>query len=107
MALVLNDGGNVKNVCLNTVAVVFLLDIDDLAFRYGLDERTRKEAEENARVRVTEDDLQTMNAAKIVCILAIPATVLAGLLGTAMAQRFPESLGIIFWIAPLPFMVIL
>ena len=42
VALVLNDGGRVKDVCLNTVAVVFLLDIDDLAFRHGLDERTTR-----------------------------------------------------------------
>ena len=104
VALVLNDGGRVKDVCLNTVAVVFLLDIDDLAFRYGLDERTRKEAEENARVRVTDADERILNAVKLVCVLAIPATVFVGVSGTYVAQRFPESLGIIF--APVPPIVV-
>ena len=96
VALVLNDGGRVKDVCLNTVAVVFLLDIDDLAFRHGLDERTRKEAEENARVRVTDADERILNAVKLVCVLAIPATVFVGVSGTYVAQTFPESLAIIF-----------
>ena len=104
VALVLNDGGRVKDVCLNTVAVVFLLDIDDLAFRHGLDERTRKEAEENARVRVTDDDETTLNAVKLVCVLAIPGTVFVGVSGTYVAQGFPESLGIIF--APVPPIVV-
>ena len=104
VALVLNDGGRVKDVCLNTVAVLFLLDIDDLAFRYGLDERTRKEAEENARVRVTDADERILNAVKLVCVLAIPATVFVGVSGTYVAQRFPESLGIIF--APVPPIVV-
>ena len=104
VALVLNEGGRVKDVCLNTVAVVFLLDIDDLAFRYGLDERTRKEAEENARVRVTDADERILNAVKLVCVLAIPATVFVGVSGTYVAQRFPESLGIIF--APVPPIVV-
>ena len=104
VALVLNEGGRVKDVCLNTVAVLFLLDIDDLAFRHGLDERTRKKAEENARVRVTDADERILNAVKLVCVLAIPATVFVGVSGTYVAQRFPESLGIIF--APVPPIVV-
>ena len=104
VALVLNDGGRVKDVCLNTVAVVFLLDIDDLAFRHGLDERTRKEAEENARVRVTDADERILNAVKLVCVLAIPGTVFVGISGTYVAQGWPESLGIIF--APVPPIVV-
>ena len=100
VALVLNDGGRVKDVCLNTVAVLFLLDIDDLAFRHGLDERTRKEAEDSARVRVTDADERILNAVKLVCVLAIPGTVFVCISGTYVAQGFPETLGIIF--APVP-----
>ena len=35
-----------KYVCLNTVAVLFLLEVDNLAFLHGLGERTRMEAEQ-------------------------------------------------------------
>ena len=104
--LVLNDGGNVKNVCLNTVAVLFLLEVDNMAFLHGLGERTRMEAEEHAGARVTDDDLKTINAVKLVCVLTIPGVVLAGLLlGPHAWAKYPEVLCI--WIAPLPFMVIL
>ena len=101
--LVLNDGGDVKNVCLNTVAVLFLLELDNLAFLHGLGERTRMEAEEHAGARVAEDELQTINSAKIVCILGIPGVVLASLL--AGRHLCPRCFCI--YTAPLPFMLIL
>ena len=104
--LVLTDGGNIKSVCLNTVAVLFLLEIDNLAFLHGLGERTRMEAEEMTGARVTEDELQTINAAKIVCILGVPGVVLAGLLGGRyVLKNWPGMFCI--WIAPLPSMIIL
>ena len=104
--LVLNDGGTVKNVCLNTVAVLFLLEVDNMAFLHGLGERTRMEAEEHAGAHVTDDDLKTINAVKLVCVLTIPGVVLAGLLlGPHAWAKYPEVLCI--WITPLPFMVIL
>ena len=47
-------------------------------------------------MRVTDADERILNAVKLVCVLAIPGTVFVGISGTYMAQRFPESLGIIF-----------
>ena len=104
--LVLNDGGDVKNVCLNTVAVLFLLEVDNMAYLHGLGERTRMEAEEMTGARVTEDELQTINAAKIVCILGVPGVVLAGLLGGRYVLKNWPGLFCLYT-APLPFMVIL
>ena len=91
---------------MNTVAVLFLLEIDNLAFLHGLGERTRMEAEEMTGAHVTEDELQTINAAKIVCILGVPGVVLAGLLGGRYVLKNHPGL-ICFLTAPLPFMVIL
>ena len=55
---------------------------------------------------MTDDDLQTINAVKLVCVLTIPGVVLAGLLlGPHAWAKYPETLCIS--IAPLPFMVIL
>ena len=103
--LVLNDGGNVKNVCLNTVAVLFLLEVDNMAFLHGLGERTRMEAEEHAGARVTDDDLKTINAVKVVCVVAIPGVVFAGLLGGRHVwSRWAGVFGLL--IAPLPSMII-
>ena len=71
MALVYEDGGRVKYVCLNTVAVLFILEVDNLAFLHGLGERTRMEAEEHAHAgaRVTEEDLRIMGVVKLICVL--------------------------------------
>ena len=55
---------------------------------------------------MTEDDLQTMNAVKLVCVLAIPGVVLAGLLGGRhLLSEHPGVFGL--WVAPLPSMIIL
>ena len=105
MALVYEDGGRVKYVCLNTVAVLFLLEVDNLAFLYGLGERTRMEAEEKTGARVTDEAIQTINTAKIVCVLAIPAVVLAGPWGAWVVTDFPETFGVM--ISPLPSMIVL
>ena len=85
-------------MCLNTVAVLFLLEVDNLAFLHGLSERVRMEAEENAGARqVTDDDLRTMDAVKIVCVVAIPSVVFVGILGHNLADQFLSDL-----LAPLP-----
>ena len=98
MKLVLNDGGRVKDVCLNTVAVLFLLEVDNLAFLHGLSERARMEADENAGARrVTDDELRTMDAVKIVCVVLIPCVVLVGILGHDLANSLLVEI-----IAPLP-----
>ena len=98
MKLVLNDGGRVKDVCLNTVAVLFLLEVDNLAFLHGLSERARMEAEENAGARrVTDDELRTIDAVKIVCVVLIPFVVLVGILGHNLWNDFFVEI-----IAPLP-----
>jgi hypothetical protein len=103
--LVLSDGGRVKEVCLNTVAVLFLLEVDNLAFLHGLGERTRMEAEEMTGARVTDEAIQTINTAKIVCVLAIPAVVLAGPWGAWVVTDFPGTLGVMM--SPLPSMIVL
>ena len=98
MKLVLNDGGRVRDVCLNTVAVLFLLEVDNLAFLHGLSERARMEEEDNAGARqVTDAELRTMDAVKIVCVVTIPSVVFVGILGHNLADQFLTDL-----LAPLP-----
>ena len=89
------------------VAVLFLLEVDNLAFLHGLSERTRMEAEEMAGVHehVTEHDLQSMDAVKLACVLAIPGVVLAGPWGAWVVRDFPETLAIL--ISPVPSMSVL
>ena len=106
MSLVHENGGRVRDICLNTVAVLFLLEVDNLAFLHGLDERTRMEAEEHsgAHEQVTELDLRTMDAVKVVCVLLIPCAVVGGVCGPISGVGSdPDDL--CFILAPLPSMV--
>ena len=106
MELVLADGGRVRDVCLNTVAVLFLLEVDNMAFLHGLGERTRMEAEQYAHsgARVTEDDLQLMGVVKLVCVVLIPCTVLVGVCGHSWVPDEPDVLTLV--LAPLPSIVV-
>ena len=57
----------VTDVCLNTVAVLFLLEVDNPWLSARSSERQRMEAEEMAGTRqVADDELRTMDAVKIV-----------------------------------------
>ena len=109
MILVLNDGGRVRDICLNTVAVLFLLEVDNLAFLHGLSERTRMEAEENAGIHehVTEHDLQSMDAVKLACVLAIPSAVFIGVCGVyAKNLGEGETDNLLLMFTPVPSVVV-
>ena len=109
MMLVHDNGGRVRDICLNTVAVLFLLEVDNLAFLHGLGERTRMEAEEHAGAheQVTELDLESMDAVKFVCVLTIPCAIVGGVCG-AYARNLAdgETDNICFMLAPLPSMLV-
>ena len=46
-------GGDSLNICFNTVAVLFLLQVDNQLYEYGLSEEVKAEVEEFGRVRIT------------------------------------------------------
>ena len=102
MSLVYEDGGRVKYVCLNTVAVLFILEVDNLAFLHGLGERTRMEAEQYAHsgARVTEDDLRIMGIVKSICVVTIPSAIFGGVCGHGVYPDNPDFLNLA--LAPLP-----
>ena len=107
MALVYEDGGRVKYVCLNTVAVLFLLEVDNLAFLHGLGERTRMEAEQksHAGARMTEEDLRIMGVVKLVCVVLIPCSVLVGVCSHSWNPDEPDTFIMAF--SPLPSIAVL
>ena len=77
VGLILAEGGNIKEICLNTVAVLFLVEIDNLAFNFGLGEESRMEAEQHCRVSVGARNLRSIDVIKALCIITIPLTILA------------------------------
>ena len=76
VGLILAEGGNIKEICLNTVAVLFLVEIDNLSFLFGLGEESRMEAEQHCRVSVGARDLRSIDIIKALCIITIPLAIL-------------------------------
>ena len=69
--LVLFEGAEAKDICLNAVAVVFLLDLDNLAFSHGLNEETRMEAEKFGKVPMTSKNRLEEDITKWICVLTV------------------------------------
>ena len=95
--LVIYRGTNALAICLNTVAVLFLVELDNLAFSHGLRENMRVEAEEFGRISVTDDDSRLIDVIKLVCMLTVPAAILGGVAAG-------ES-GVEFALLPVPLVV--
>eukprot|EP00929_Paragymnodinium_shiwhaense_P025345 TRINITY_DN15350_c0_g1_i5.p1 TRINITY_DN15350_c0_g1~~TRINITY_DN15350_c0_g1_i5.p1 ORF type:complete len:491 (+),score=24.05 TRINITY_DN15350_c0_g1_i5:95-1474(+) len=70
--LIVFRGGGALDVCLNAVAVVFLLEIDNSMYNHLLPERTRKWLELRSRVSIEHDSLEErrLEHAKTGCVLA-------------------------------------
>ena len=95
--LVVFRGGSALAICLNTVAVLFLVELDNLAFSHGLREKMRVEAEEFGRISVTDDDSRLIDVIKLVCMLTVPAAILGGVAAA--------DYGFIFAVLPVPLVV--
>ena len=54
--LVLMRGGDALSVAFNTIALIFLLDVDNLSYSYGLSERQQMRMETDGRVALTDAD---------------------------------------------------
>jgi hypothetical protein len=60
---------------LNTVAVQFLFDIDNMAFEYFLDERIRQRVEQAGRVDLTDKDALSLKRARSSNAFLLPVAV--------------------------------
>ena len=88
--LVVHQGGDALSVCFNTVAVLFLCEIDNLAYAIGLGEKLRARVEVDGRVELGEVEADALALSKIVhvCVLGVvvPCGVFASVRGGALAN---------------------
>lgn len=79
--LVLRLGGDTVNVLLNTMATAFMLELDNLAYEYGISHRTRVHIEEKWRVVMSTSQTRLMDVIRrwhvVTITLAIPVLVIA------------------------------
>ena len=74
--LVTVKGGDALNVCLNTVAILFLCEIDDITFALGLSERVRARVEDAGRVELADVEAGALARTKATHVLLIVLFVL-------------------------------
>ena len=98
------SGGDALSVCFNTVAMLFLCEIDNICFRVGLSERVRSRVESVGKVELGDAEAAALARSKLVhvsvivfCTLATVGSV-ALLFGEA-ASPFTTATVWSFWIA--------
>ena len=69
--LIGNKGGDALNVSLNTVAVLFLAEVDNAFYALALSERTKVRVEEAGRVVLTEDERTSLQNTKTVFLVIV------------------------------------
>jgi hypothetical protein len=74
--LVLHRGGDALSVCFNTIAILFLCDIDNIAFTVGLGERARARVEDVGRVELGDQELQLLARTKKAHVTLLVAVLL-------------------------------
>ena len=73
--LVLFKGGDALNVCFNTIAVLFMMEIDNFAYVVGLSEPVRTNVEVRGRVELDSDRINALRRAKLAHVVCIPIVV--------------------------------
>lgn len=75
--LVLYKGGDALSICLNTVAILFMCDIDNIFFDLVLGERVRARVEDAGRVELGDGEASALTRTKAVHV----ALIVLGVLG--------------------------
>lgn len=100
--LVMIKGGDALSVCFNTVAILFLCNIDNVAYAVGLSERLRTRVEQFGHVELEDAEADALVRAKAVHVVLIVATLLWsvswGASGGDYAREIAELIPIFaFW----------
>lgn len=105
LGLVVSEGGDAKSVLLNTVSILFILDLDNIVFAIGLTDRWRERLEVAGSVELDEDEEQRLTHMKLVHIsllsLVLPTT--AAMLGADIMGRPWDGLPMlmVWWVCGL------
>jgi hypothetical protein len=86
-ALVLYKGSDALSVCLNTVAMLFLCDIDNIAFDLALGERVRARVEATGHVELDDVEASALARTKAVHV-ALIVLVVVGVAWSGIPQVF-------------------
>jgi hypothetical protein len=101
--LVLSERGDALSVCFNTIAMLFLCEIDNMAYAIGLGDKLRARVEVEGRVELGEVEVDALMLSKTVhvCVLimAIPSAVWLGGSGDFQSINLGDLAYLAFWFA--------
>jgi hypothetical protein len=89
--LVAIAGGDALSVCLNTIAVLFLYDIDNIAFAQLLPERLRSQIERDGRLQLEDKDIVGMQVLRRTYLPMIAGGVVLGVIVAAAKWNVATS----------------
>ena len=78
-SLVSIRGADTLNICLNAVAVVFVLEVDNLLYEHGTSAALREWCTEHARPSLTRADERAIGWARIASMAGVTSSILVGL----------------------------
>lgn len=65
--VILTQGGSALTIAFNTVAILFLTDIDNLSYQFGLDETAKRRVDEAGHVQMTAYESRQLSRTKAFC----------------------------------------
>ena len=80
-------GADTLNICLNAVAVIFALEIDNLLYAHGASSALRKWCEEHARPSLSAADERAIGWAAYASVVGVAASILVGLQLEQLKER--------------------
>lgn len=67
--VVLTQGGGALNVCFNTIAVLFITEVDNLSYQFGLGEREKERVDTYGYVVLTDLEARQLSRSKAMCVV--------------------------------------
>ena len=68
--VVLTQGGSALLIAFNTIAVLFITEVDNLAYAFGLGERERERVDTYGYVMLTDGEARMFGRTKVLCVTA-------------------------------------
>jgi hypothetical protein len=88
--LVVYKGGDALSVCFNTIAILFMTEVDNVCYYFALAERVRTRVEEAGRVELTEKEAAMLVRTKAihVCLVVASCMFAVKMAGSSMDNPF-------------------
>jgi hypothetical protein len=74
--LVIFRGADAFNICMNTIAIMFFLDMDNFVYSHGVPYKVLEDFEANNRIDLKDDDVKMLEDTKSVHAVLIPFIIL-------------------------------